>query len=133
MGLNILVGQRFLLDFFQNVHFWGCDILSCLLLIQSTQFFSVVACAYMIHVFDEAFFLLEIVAMITEKMYFSYFYGNICQIPSSNYAVYQSRLSLKKIESDRWSLLKKNRIKVLSCSPSIRSETLVMGSKCIRN
>ena len=46
------------------------------------------------------FFLLAIVAMITEKMYFSYFHGNLCQgkIPSSNHAAYQSRLTFKKME-----------------------------------
>ena len=40
--------------------------------------FSVVTCIYKIHVFDEAFFLLAIVVMITEKMSFFYFHRNIC-------------------------------------------------------
>ena len=39
--------------------------------------FSVVVCIYKIRVFDEVFFLLAIVAMITEKMYFSYLHGNL--------------------------------------------------------
>ena len=30
-----------------------------------------------IHVFDEAFFVLAIVAMIAEKVSFSYFHGNV--------------------------------------------------------
>ena len=69
-------------------------------------------CNYKIHVFDEAFFLLAIVAMITEKMSFSYFHGNLCQgkMSSSNHAAYQSRLSLRKMESteknlSQWSIL----------------------------
>ena len=45
--------------------------------IQSTKFFSVVVWIDKIHVFDYAFFLLAIVAMIAEKIYFSYFYGNL--------------------------------------------------------
>ena len=55
------------------------------------------------HVSDETFSLLAIVAMITEKMYFSYFYGNIYKrkIPSSNHAAHQSRLFLEKMESDK--------------------------------
>ena len=55
------------------------------------NFFS--GCMYL-----QAFFLLAIVAMITEKMSFSYFHGNLCQgkIPSSNHAAYQSKLSFKK-------------------------------------
>ena len=39
---------------------------------------SVVLCIYKIHVFDEALFLLAIVAMITEKMSFSYFHDELC-------------------------------------------------------
>ena len=79
--------------------------------------------------FDDAFFLLAIIAMITDKISFSYFYDSLCwgEISSSNYATYQSRLTLKKMESDRLSLLKKNRHKGVSCSPSLRSETLVTG------
>ena len=42
---------------------------------QINSIFSVVVCIYTIHVFDEIFFLLGIVAMITEKMSFSYFHG----------------------------------------------------------
>ena len=65
--------------------------------------FLVVVCIYQNHVFDQAFFLLAINAMITEKMHFPYFHGNLCKrkIPSSNHAACQSRLSLKKIESDK--------------------------------
>ena len=57
---------------------------------------------YKIHVFGDAFFLLTIVAMITEKMSFSDFYGKLCygKISLTNYAACQSRLPLKKIESD---------------------------------
>ena len=58
----------------------------------------------MIHVFDEAFFLIAIVAMITENMSLSHFHGNLCEgkIPSSNHAANESRLSLKKKkESER--------------------------------
>ena len=95
--------------------------------------FSVVVCIYKNRVFDEAFLLLAIVAMITEKMYFSYFHGNLCRrkIPSSNHVAYQSRQSLEKMESDWWSLLKKNRCKGMSCSPSLKSDTLVADSKWI--
>ena len=65
--------------------------------------FSVVVCIYNNHVFDEAFFLLAIVAMIAEKLYCSYFHGNLCKrkIPSSNHVTYQSRLSLGKMEPDK--------------------------------
>ena len=67
------------------------------------SFFSEVVWIYKNHVFDEAFFLLAIVAMITEKMYFSYFHGNICKrkIPLLNHTAYQSSLSLEKMESDK--------------------------------
>ena len=60
--------------------------------------FSGVVCIYNSHVFNEAFFLLAIVSLIIEKMSFSYVHGNLCQgkIPSSNYAAYHPRLSLKK-------------------------------------
>ena len=40
--------------------------------------FSVVVCIYTIHGFDEVFFLLAIIAMITEKISFSYFHGILC-------------------------------------------------------
>ena len=62
--------------------------------------FSVVVCIYKNHDFDEVFFVFAIVAMVSEKMYFSYFRGNLFKrkIPSSNHAAYQSRLSLEKME-----------------------------------
>ena len=41
--------------FSQNVHFWSCDIFSCVVLIQSTQFFT-----GKVDVFDESFFHLTI-------------------------------------------------------------------------
>ena len=40
--------------------------------------FLVVVCIYKIHDSDEAFSLLAIVTLMTEKMSFSYFHGNIC-------------------------------------------------------
>ena len=67
------------------------------------SFFLVAVCIYKTNVSDEAFFLLAIVAMITEKTYFSYLHGSLCKrkIPSSNHATYQSRLSLEKMTSDK--------------------------------
>ena len=52
--------------------------------------FSELLCIYKIHVFDETFFLLAIVTIITKKMSFSYFHGNLRQgkIFSSSYARY---------------------------------------------
>ena len=65
--------------------------------------FSVAVCIYKTHVSDQAFSLLAIVAVITEKMYISYFHGNLCKrkIPSWNHVAYQSRLSLEKMEPDK--------------------------------
>ena len=55
--------------FSQNVHFSGCDIFSYQVLIQSTQFCC--GSAYVQdRVFDEAFFFLATVAMITESVIF---------------------------------------------------------------
>ena len=54
------------------------------------SFFSVVVCIYKIHVFDEAFFLLAIVATITEKMSFFLFLWQplLGKISSSNHTTY---------------------------------------------
>ena len=86
------------MGFSQNVQFSGCDILSRLVLIQSTQFFSVEVCIYKNHVFDEAFFLLLIDAMITEKMYISYFHGNLYKIKSWSLSIQTIH---EKIELDK--------------------------------
>ena len=94
-----------------------------------------VVCVYKIHIFDDLFLALAIVAMITENMSFSHFYGNPCygKISLSNHAAYLSRLSLEKIKLDRHSLLKEIRHKRVFCRSLLRSETLAAGSKCIRN
>ena len=70
---------------------------------QINSIFSVVVFICKNHVFDKAFFLDAIIAMITEKKYFSYFHDNLCKrkITSSNHVAYQSRLSLENIESDK--------------------------------
>ena len=52
----------------------------CILLITypTNSVFSMVVCICKIHIFDQAFFLLAIVVMMTVKMSFSYFHGNLC-------------------------------------------------------
>ena len=72
------------------------------------------------------FFLLGIVAMMIQKVFFCC-YG---KISSSNYASFQT--ILKEKELDRSSQLKKNRRKTVSFFPLLRSVILVTRSKCIR-
>ena len=81
-----------------------CTFLRLLHFISPTTYpmnsiFSVVLCIYKIHVFDEAFFLLAIVTIITKKMSFSYFHGNLRQgkIFSSSYARYNLDYPWKKL------------------------------------
>ena len=64
--------KKKILGLFSHVQFWGCNIFSHLVLIQSNQFPRGIR-IYKIRVFNETFFLLETIAMITEKMSFSCF------------------------------------------------------------
>ena len=70
-------------------------------------------CVYKIHVFDETFSLLAILAIITGEMFFLFprqpFLGKNLFIKLCNLSI---QTILKKMESDRESLLKKNRHKV---------------------
>ena len=52
------------LFFKKNIHFWGCDIFSYPVVIQSTQSFS-----GQIHVFNEAFFLLTVRMPMATKLF----------------------------------------------------------------
>ena len=61
--------------------------------------FAVVVRIYKFKFLIKLFFLITTVAIITEKLPFSYFYGNHCQgnkFLHENNAIYQSKLSLKK-------------------------------------
>ena len=81
---------------------------------------------------DEAFFLLVIVAMITENVSLSYFYGTFVREKSFHQIIQlsiQTIFEKKKKESDKRSLVKKNHHKGVPCSPLLRTETLVIGSK----
>ena len=59
----------------------------------------------MIYIFDELFFLIVTIALMTKKMYFSCLHGNHCQgnkFLQQNYAAYQSKISLiKLIQTDK--------------------------------
>ena len=91
--------------------------------------FRVVVCIYKNHVFDEAFLFLAIFAIMTEKMYFSYFHGNSCRrkIHSSNHAAYQSKL-YRLSDKVYW---RKIVTKAYLCSLSLRLESLATDSKWI--
>ena len=65
--------------------------------------------------FDKVFFSLPTVAMITENVSFSSFHCSHCKgnkFFHHNHAPYQSKLSLKKIDSNRQGMLKKIAVKV---------------------
>ena len=67
-----------------------------------------------IHIFDEAFFFVATVGMMTVKVIFSSFHSNHFKGKKCfhhNYAAYESKLSLKKMESNRERLLKKIAVK----------------------
>ena len=57
--------------FFEVATFFLSKFLSNLLI------FSVIVCIYKNHDFYEAFFVFANVDMLTEKIYFSYFHGNL--------------------------------------------------------
>ena len=67
------------------------------------SFFSVVVCIFKIHVFDEAFSVLTIIAMITEKITFSYFHSNFIREKSLHkiMQIINSDYPWKKMKSDR--------------------------------
>ena len=115
---------------FSNVYFWGCDIFCHLVLIQSIQF-SVLLQKYRIHVFDEAFFFLVRVAMITEKVV----------IPVSTATILRGiRSFISSMQLINLNYLWKNRVKQLkaskkycrngvSSSPLLITQILMMESK----
>ena len=84
-------------------------------------FFSVVVCIYKNHVFDETFFLLAIVAMITEKCIFP--------ISMANFLTEKSLHQIMQLVNPDYPWNKWNQ--GVSCSPSLRSETLIIDSKWI--
>ena len=79
--------------------------------------FSAVVRIYNIRTFDDTFFLLAIVAMITEKLSFCFSHSNYCQenkFFQHNYAAYQFKISLKKRSR-----------KGVSFTPLLRTQTLL--------
>lgn len=115
--------------FLKKIHYWDCDILSHILLIQSTQFFSLVISIHKIQV-DEFFSLAAIVATISEKLSFSYFHGNLYE----NNAAYQSKLSLKIFSFTDKDSSRKFFIKKLFMLffPIVMTQTVAIGSKHIK-
>ena len=123
-----------LLGFSQNLHLWGCDILSRLVTLINS-IFSVIICIHIIHVFRWSIFTLSNCCYDKWKYVpFVFLWEPLLEKnPFIKSCSYQSRLSLKKKESDRWSLVKENHHNGVSCSPLLRTETLVIGSKWIKN
>ena len=90
---------------------------------------------YKIHVFDKAFFVLATVAMITENLTFASFHINHCnknKFFRHNHAIYESKLSLKNMESNRKCYSKKLLSRFIFY-PIIRTQTQTMWSKCSKN
>ena len=117
--------------------FWKCKVLNlwCFFSPNCLSNFYVVIRMYKIHVFDEAFFFLATVAMVTENETFSSFHSKLCnrnKFFHHNHPAYQSQLSLK----DRVKQIKtpkKCLIKCLFSTPFLRTQTLKMRLKCRKN
>ena len=64
--------------FSENIHFWGCNILYCQLLIESTQFYQYLFVSNKVHVLVKHIFVVATDTMVNEKLSFSCFHGNQC-------------------------------------------------------
>ena len=117
-------------SFSKILHFWGCDILSHPALIQSIQFLQ------WFKFLTKLFFLVATVAMLTEKLPFSYFHCNHFQgnkFLHENNAVYQSKLSLKKWSQTDKESSRKVVIKVHIFFPTVMTKTAATCSKHIKS
>ena len=122
--------------FFKNLHFRDCDIFSHPAVIQSIQLLQWWFESIRIMFLTKLSFLVATAAMITEKLSFSYFYGNHCQgnkFLDENNAAYQCKLSLKKWSQTDQESWRKVVIKVHILFPIVMKKTTATGSKHIKS
>ena len=116
--------------FFQNMHIWGCDIFTRLVLIQATQTVFYIS---KIHDFDDTCFFFFSATKWNLKSGFFLFPWQVLlgkQIPSSKSCGLSIQLSLKKWSQTDKNYLRNDCSKGESPTPLIKTQTPTMGSKC---